>query len=80
MKSEKYVKCFDAKAWHDGDCCCNCKNQIELFKHPWNSINKGKVSESTGMYVCIVEHICSDNNKGMIFEQQHGMCELHIRK
>ena len=22
---------------YNGDCCCECKNQIELYKHPNNS-------------------------------------------
>jgi hypothetical protein len=48
--------CYN-KGWkNSGDCCCNCKNQIELFKHPWNEINKGSCIESTGFYACIVEN------------------------
>lgn len=65
------------QGWHDGRCCCNCKFHVELFKHPWNKINKGSISESTGMYACIVQLDISDEHKGIIFEKDHGMCELH---
>ena len=68
------------KGWHTGDCCCNCKSQIELFKHPWNTINKGNIKESTGMYACILQHDCDGTNTGIIFEKKHGYCELHLPK
>lgn len=68
------------KGWHSGECCCNCKNQIELFKHPWNKINKGACSETTNMYACIVQHDCDQTNTGIIFEKQHGFCEMHVPK
>lgn len=71
------VKC--PEGWHDGSCCCNCKNQIELFKHPWNKINKGPISESTNMYACIAQFDCDKVPKGIIFEKKHGMCEMYIR-
>lgn len=61
-----------------GECCCNCKHQLELFKHPWNIINKGSVRESTKMYACIVEHLLQDNYNAIIFEKKHGFCELYM--
>jgi hypothetical protein len=70
------VKC--AEGWHDGSCCCNCKNQIELFKHPCNKVNKGSIMESTEMYACIVQFDCDKEYKGIIFEKKHGMCEMHV--
>jgi hypothetical protein len=72
------VKC--AEGWHDGSCCCNCRNQIELYKHPWNKVNKGSIMESTEMYACIVQFDCDKEYKGIIFEKKHGMCELHVRR
>ncbi len=68
------MKC---KTINNGDCCCNCKNHIELFKHPWNDSNKGSVSESTKMFACIVEHDVDNNHKGILFEFEHGYCELY---
>jgi hypothetical protein len=68
------VKC------NNDECCCICKNQIELFKHPWNKINKGSVTDSTNMYVCIVEHNIDKTNKGILFEKKHSSCELHQPK
>ena len=46
--TDKYVKC--SKGRHRGECCCNCKNKIELLKHPWNKINKVACSETKEMY------------------------------
>lgn len=65
---------------YNGRCCCNCKNQIELFKHPWNKVHKGSVTESTGMYACIVQLDCDNEYKGIISEDKHGMCELYISR
>jgi len=67
------------KGWkNSGDCCCNCRNKIELFKHPWNEINKGPCTEPTGFFACIVEHDMNKNNKGTLFEFKHGFCELYL--
>ena len=68
------------KGWRTGECCCNCKNQIELFKHPWNLINKGPISESTGMYACIASLDCDGKNEGVILERKHGFCELYVKR
>lgn len=70
-------KCNDPSAWHDGQCCCNCANQIELFKHPWNTQFNGAISESTGIYACVVRLDCDGERKGIIFEKKHGYCELY---
>lgn len=32
-------------------CCHNCKFLIELFKHPFNKIYNGAISESTALFV-----------------------------
>ncbi len=77
MKTE--IKKCD-KGWSTGECCCNCANQIELYKHPWNKVNKGACNETTEMYACIVEHDIKKNYKGIIFEKQHGFCELYRPK
>jgi hypothetical protein len=75
---DKNTKCIEG--WHDGSCCCNCKNQIELFKHPWNKLNKGSIFETTGMYACIAQFDCDNEYKGIIFEKKHGMCKMHVPK
>lgn len=62
------------------ECCCTCKNQIELFKHPWNKINKGTCSDTTNMYACIVAHDIEKTNTAIIFENKHGSCELYQPK
>lgn len=60
----------------DKICCCICESQIELFKHPINTIYKGSISESTNMYVCIVKTKLGNNYEGFISENEHGLCEL----
>lgn len=65
---------------HEGMCCCGCKYQLELFKHPWNKENKGSISESTGMFVCTIFHNMDNSYKGIIYETGHGMCEMHDKR
>lgn len=59
-------------------CCCNCKNQLELFKHPWNIVNKGSILDSTKMFACIVPFDMDSKRRAIIFEKEHGECELYI--
>ena len=80
MKAKKAQSLKCDKGETNGNCCCNCSNQIELFKHPWNTINKGSITESAGLYACIALHDCDGNNKGIVFEKKHGSCELHVPK
>jgi len=86
MNDSKNIKYFFSSfkcnsGWQNtGLCCCNCKNQIELFKHPWNTINKGPCSESTNFYVCILQHNINKDNRGTLFEFKHGFCEMHKSK
>lgn len=60
-------------------CCCKCSNHIKLSKHPWNIINNGRISEDTGMIACILEHDIDKSNKVVLFESQHGECELFVK-
>lgn len=63
---------------YKGMCCCNCKHQIVLHKHPWNKdFGKGSITEQCG-YVCIEPTIHQVN--GIYFDQPHGMCECHESK
>ena len=75
---KKNPKCD--KGWHTGECCCNCRYQIELFKHPGNKTYKGSIMESTGMYVCIGGLDLGGSQKGTLFEDKHGYCELYKPK
>lgn len=56
-------------------CCCNCKYQLELFKHPFNKIHKGSIMDSTGLFACTF--LVSE---AIIFENKHGICEGYIKK
>lgn len=73
-------KCDIGWSGGNGSCCCNCKFQLELSKHPWNKINKGNVTESSDMYACIAQHYIEEKYKGTIFEEKHGMCEFHEKR
>lgn len=77
--------------WNDGNpkcgkgfmgrCCCNCKNQLVITKHPWNKSRrfKGNISEHTGLYVCQVFNDMDQSEKrACALENKHGSCELHI--
>lgn len=63
------------------ECCCNCKHQITLQKHPFNKdFGKGSISESCG-YVCTaVYEDGSNEGTGVYSDKPHGLCELHVLK
>lgn len=66
-----------------GACCCNCKNQLVVTKHPWNKSRrfKGAASELTGLYVCKAFNDMDKNEfRASSFENKHGSCELHEYK
>lgn len=64
---------------YKGNCCCNCSNQFELMKHPWNKDKKlkGSISKSTGYYACIVQ--LEEETMSILYDNKHGCCELHTR-
>lgn len=62
---------------HLGMCCCQCKNQIELFKHPQNVKFKGSIMDTTGLYACIVKMDVEHTQEGIISETKHGACEFY---
>jgi hypothetical protein len=63
-----------------GICCCNCKHQTVLYKHPWNkNFGKGKCTEVCG-YACTVNPDGSMNQKASFSDDKHGLCELHYRR
>lgn len=78
-------KCFQGwgKEYNSkGICCCNCKWQSKLVKHPWNQGEfKGRISEQvkdsegTGMWVCTAQ-----NGVAMTMNTEHSMCEMHTPK
>ena len=66
------------KGIHKEPCCCNCRNQVELFKHPGNMVYRGSILESTGMYACTSPLNYEDEQyRGILFEEKHGLCEMH---
>ena len=70
-------KCMKPE-WHDR-CCCNCKNQVVIGKHPWNKgVGKGRVTDIMG-YGCAVAYIELQEVKPPIIfmDRRDGMCEMH---
>lgn len=63
-----------------GQCCCDCANQVELFKHPGNVINKGNVSESTGFFACLALTDFDSDSSAILLENKHGDCEMYNPK
>ena len=63
---------------YKGDCCCNCKNQLELHSHPTNTdFGKGSIMTSCG-YVCL--YPSEEGAHAIYSDRQHGMCECHWPK
>ena len=61
-----------------GRCCCNCKYQVKVHSHPWNTMSggrmKGPISTVAG-WGCSSPEFTQDF---IIFmEHQHGSCEVH---
>lgn len=74
------TKCNDSRAWHTGQCCCNCVYSAEVRKHPWNQEPfKGKISEKAGR-VCTYETSVEDSQAVTWMDGKHGMCECHTTK
>ena len=80
------------KGWGDelnkeGRCCCNCKFQMKLVKHPWNSdiIYKGRIIEQVmdtnghDMYVCVMD-MALNGDSAIAMDEEHSMCEMHTFK
>ncbi len=60
-----------------GSCCCNCKWQRPIVKHPWNKNPMAKGSITTIMgYGCSVP----DMPGIVFFESEHSMCEMYSDK
>jgi len=70
----------DCPEGYKGECCCNCINLFELYKHPDNKIHKGCFTESSGMFAYIAGHVLENSYEGTIRDRKHGSCELHHRK
>jgi hypothetical protein len=76
------TKCF--KGWGDtesnpkGKCCCNCKNQVSIRKHPWNKSKfaEGNITEQIGFGCASSEF----SPNVIFFDTEHSMCELYQSK
>ena len=58
--------------YSDKQCCCKCKFQHKVMKHPLNKeVGRGSISEVLG-YCCHAPEI----DDAVFFEQEHGICEM----
>jgi hypothetical protein len=62
----------------DNQCCCNCRSQLIIKKHPWNSGNaKGSILDTLAYACACPEFGLEDGKKTIIyFDESHGMCEM----
>jgi len=68
------------EGWETGECCCNCTGLVKLFKHPWNTINKGSIMDAAGLYACVRQFDEVNRYEGVVFEFEHGFCEMYERR
>jgi hypothetical protein len=62
----------------DGDCCCNCKWQRPVMKHPTNKkhmIWTGSIMHQLAWICALPEPSAYPHVYFM--DHEHGMCELH---
>ena len=70
--------CFEGWSEENGNkrgtCCCNCRYQMPIVAHPWNTSGfaKGPISEIIGCGC-----IAPDTDRIVFFDSKHGMCEMH---
>ena len=77
------LKKFDGK-W---GCCCKCKHQEKISKHPWNKeeFSKGSISESIG-WGCTVAMMMDDTDDDCSYpkitfsDTEHGTCTVFQKK
>jgi hypothetical protein len=64
---------------YKGMCCCNCKHQTVVKKHPWNKGDgKGSVKDIMGFACC--NPMDAEHGQIIFMDKQHSMCELHEDK
>lgn len=77
------MKDFCDKGWHDGSCCCNCKNHIEDFYHCTTSPKPygvdGCVCSTHKGWICLIS---MEGEKPIAHSNwsEHGMCEMYYPK
>ena len=60
-------------------CCCNCKYQRKLYKHPQNKgFGAGSIKDPMG-FVCLNPEVLGDEG-AIYFDKGHGMCEVWTKK
>lgn len=68
------IKSDGCKGLYDkwpNQCCCKCKHQFKIYKHPWNKGKaKGSISELFG-YGCLAP----EERTIIFFDKEHGLCE-----
>lgn len=81
---EKIGKCDKG---HNGDCCCNCINQIKIHRHctfDKTKQDKGCICNKPFIYNGKEAYLCNmrfeDGSSQASIMNKHGMCEMHYPK
>jgi hypothetical protein len=68
--------CLKESDWKG--CCCNCKHQVIIYKHPSNRDDyvNGSIMDQLG-YLC---HIEGDGNRAIFSDRKHSFCEAYEKE
>ncbi len=82
LENLKMNNCDINGEWTNGKCCCNCINQLELYKHPSNKLKrfKGAINETTKLFACKVPFELENGYGAIVFDKKHSICEMHSPK
>ena len=62
-----------------GGCCCKCRFQTPIYKHPWNKgEGKGSIKEVMGYGCTGLED--SMEKVTIFFDDKHGRCEIYEKR
>ena len=68
----------------EGHCCCNCKHQKKLMKHPCNEpqfsgscATQCASDKGTPLFVCAVPDAL---DHAYLSTDEHGMCEMYTER
>ena len=80
VEVQREIKCQGIYEQWPGQCCCHCKWQRVIMKHPWNKGDgKGRISDVMG-YGCEMPEFQTKEGKPQLifFDNEHGMCECYL--